>query len=133
MEYQLCGDYFNNHYHKEPETVTTGVHERVEKFAPANTDHKLWELEVCYDHVEAVVASAQKGFQTWRRFSFEQRAEVLRRYQKIVSSKRDQIARAISLEVGKPYWESLTEVGALGLKVDTTLKYFKQKDCQSKS
>ena len=120
-EYQLQGDYFSNGYHKMPETSTTGAHEKFEKFAPANTGHKLWELEVYYDHVDAVVLSAQKGFQAWRAISFEERSTYLKRYQKAVIAKKEEIARAIALEVGKPYWESLTEANALSAKVDITL------------
>ena len=121
MEYQLRGDYFNNQYHKIPETSRTGADEKIEKFSPANTAHKLWGLEIYYDHIDAVVQSTEKGHAHWKALSFEQRTQYLKRYQEIVLTKREEIARAIALEVGKPYWESLTEADALSAKVETTL------------
>lgn len=121
MKYQLRGDYFNNRYHKIAETSTTGADEKLEKFAPANTNCKLWELDIYYNHIEAVIESVQKGFETWRILSFEERSTYLKRYQEIVLSKKEEMAEAIALEVGKPYWEALTETSALSAKVDTTL------------
>ena len=66
--------------------------------------------------------SAQEGFEQWRKLALEQRCSYLRRYQEVVVARREEIARAISLEVGKPYWESLTEADALSAKVDITLR-----------
>ena len=121
MEYQLRGDYFNKKYHEMQEISRAGANERFENFCPANINHKLSILDIYYDHVGPVVESAQKGFKTWKEFSFEKRSEYLKRYKEIVISKKEDIARAISLEVGKPYWESLTEASALSAKVDVTL------------
>lgn len=100
MEYQLKGDYFNGQYHVIPKTSTTGAHEEREGFSPANTNHKLWKLAIYYDHVEAVVQSAEKGFKLWREVPLEERIQYLKRYHKAVSAKKEDIARAISLEVG---------------------------------
>ncbi|MCY4643143.1 MAG: aldehyde dehydrogenase family protein [Bacteriovoracales bacterium] len=121
MEYQLAGDYFDGCYHKKTKTATFKDHESFDKFSPANTNHKLWELDIEFDHIDAVVQSAEKGFKAWKTLSFEERSQYLNRYKEIVLSKKEEIARAISLEVGKPYWESLTEAQALASKVDVTL------------
>ena len=118
VEYQLRGNYFDGQYHPIPKTKSVATYER---FSPANTQHKLSEIEIDYDHVDGIIQSATKGFNTWKRLSFDERANYLRRFQEVVLGRKEQIARAIALEVGKPYWESLTEASALSSKVDVTL------------
>ena len=118
MEYQMKGNYFHDKFHP---LHTSTSSKTIKKTSPANGNHSLWELSINTDHVNPVVESAQKGFQTWRQLSFEKRGNFLKAYKKIVVEKREEIARAIALETGKPLWESLTEATALGSKVDITL------------
>ena len=47
--------------------------------------------------------------------------QYLKKYQEQLVTKKEEIARAISLEMGKPYWEALTEAGALIAKIDVTI------------
>lgn len=117
MQAELKGDYFDGAW-QHPKTPP---HERISKSSPADLSKTLWEASVWHNHVEDVVVSAQRGFEGWRRRSFDERAAYLRRYQDAVKKRQDVIATALAWEVGKPLWEAKTEAAALVSKVDVTL------------
>jgi succinate-semialdehyde dehydrogenase / glutarate-semialdehyde dehydrogenase len=62
--------------------------------------------------VEAAVVAAQSGFDTWRRKQPWERAAVLRRIATLVRERTPQLARLLTLEVGKPLTEATAEVTA---------------------
>ena len=118
MEMKLKGDYFNGRF------VTPDLslaQEKILKFCPADLSMKLWEAGTFYDHIEPVVESALKGFESWRKLSFEERISFLKKYQEVVRKRKDEIAMALALEVGKPLWEAKTEAAALDSKVSVTI------------
>lgn len=117
MHMVLKGDYFDGQWH----SPSRAPHETITKKSPADLSVTLWEAPVWHDHTEAVVVSAQKGFSVWRKLSFEERANYLKRYQEAVKKRGDAIAEALAWEVGKPLWEAKTEAAALVSKVDVTL------------
>jgi succinylglutamic semialdehyde dehydrogenase len=114
----LKGDYFSGRFHLPNLAL---AQEKILKKCPGDLTQTLWEAGVYYDHLEAVVQSAQKGFEIWRKLSFEERIVFLKRYQEIVRRRKDEIALAIALEVGKPLWEAKTEAAALDSKVSVTI------------
>lgn len=116
MEMTLKGDYFDQGFHQRNEADET-----IKKICPANKKQVLWEAQVSYSHIEAVVNSAKQGFEAWRKLSFEQRIDYLKKFQASVQKRKDDIAKAIAWEVGKPYWEALTEAAALDGKVNVTI------------
>jgi len=118
MNMQLKGDYFDGRFVNSP---LSEANEKILKKCPADLGQVLWEAGVFYDHIEAVVQSSQKGFEAWRKTSFEERIGYLKKYQEIVRSKKDEIALALALEVGKPLWEAKTEAAALDSKVTVTI------------
>lgn len=118
MQMQLKGDYFDGHFTGHD---LSKAQEKILKRSPADLSTVLWEAGVHYDHIEAVIQSAQKGYETWRKLSFEERIGYLKKYQEIVRSKKDEIAMALALEVGKPLWEAKTEAAALDSKVSVTI------------
>ena len=81
----------------------------------------LWDAPVFHDHIEAVIESSLKGFEYWRKLSHEERMGYLKKYQEIVRARKDEIALALALEVGKPLWEAKTEAAALDTKVTVTI------------
>jgi succinylglutamic semialdehyde dehydrogenase len=117
MDMVLKGDYFDGQWHN-PKGASD---ETLLKQSPADLNRTLWEAHVWHGHADAVVQSAQKGFEVWRKFSFEERSAVIRRYQEAVKKRGDAIAEALAWEVGKPLWEAKTEAAALVTKVDVTL------------
>lgn len=116
MEYTLSGDYFDGAFHR-----SSKQDENIAKYSPANLDHYLWEGKVNYSHIEPVIHSAIDGFNKWRKTTFKERIAFLEKYKEIAESKKDEIARAIALETGKPLWESLTEAAAITAKVNVTI------------
>jgi succinylglutamic semialdehyde dehydrogenase len=118
MQMQLKGDYFNGRF-SQPDL--SKAQEKILKRSPGDLSKVLWEAGVYHDHIEAVIQSAQKGFEVWRKLSFEERIGYLKKYQEVVRSKKDEIAMALALEVGKPLWEAKTEAAALDSKVTVTI------------
>jgi succinylglutamic semialdehyde dehydrogenase len=116
MQMLLKGDYFNGRF-SHPE----GAQEKILKKCPGELTLNLWEAGVFYDHIEKVIESSQKGFDSWRKLTFEQRVGYLKKYQEAVRARKDEIAMALALEVGKPLWEAKTEAAALDSKVTVTI------------
>lgn len=116
MQMNLKGDYFNGRFHQ-----SSNAQEKILKRCPADLTQVLWEAGVYYDHIDAVIESAQKGFETWRKTTFDERITYLKKYQEAVRARKDEIAMALALEVGKPLWEAKTEAAALDSKVTVTI------------
>lgn len=116
MQMTLKGDYFNGRFQQ-----SSNAQEKILKRSPADLTQVLWEAGIYYDHIEPVIESAQKGFATWRKTSFEERITYLKKYQEAVRARKDEIAMALALEVGKPLWEAKTEAAALDSKVTVTI------------
>lgn len=113
---KLKGDYFHSAFHP-----TKAVDETISKLCPGDLSLKLWDAQIDHSHIKPVIASAQEGYQVWRKITFEERISYLQKFKEIAIKRKDEIAKAISMEVGKPYWESLTEAGAIAAKVDVTI------------
>ena len=60
--------------------------------------------------IERALADAHAGFQTWRKTSPEHRADILHKVADLYVERADELARTISLEMGKPLTESQGEV-----------------------
>lgn len=124
MSLRLRGDYFNGNF-----TAPNGLsekdiqssHEDIQKFCPGDLTDKLWSAGINYDNIEKVVESAVHGFETWRKLSFEERINYLKKFQEIATKRADEVALAIALETGKPLWESKTEASAIPAKVAVTI------------
>jgi succinylglutamic semialdehyde dehydrogenase len=122
MQMLLKGDYFGGRFtHPEGLGNLSSAQETIIKKCPGELTLNLWEAGVYYDHIEPVIESSQKGFETWRKLTFEQRTVYLKKYQEIVRVRKDEIAMALALEVGKPLWEAKTEAAALDSKVSVTI------------
>jgi succinylglutamic semialdehyde dehydrogenase len=118
MKMQLKGDYFSGRFSLPS---LSSAQEKIAKYCPADLSLKLWEAGVFYDHIDAVLESAEKGYDVWRKLSFDERMTFLKRYQEIVRNRKDEIALALAMEVGKPLWEAKTEAAALDSKVSVTI------------
>ena len=124
MKMVLKGDYFNGSF-SHPQGLTSAdlgkSQEQISKKSPADLTMHLWDAGIFYNHVDAVINSAQKGFETWRKTSFEERINFLKKYQEAVRRRKDDIAMALALEVGKPLWEAKTEAASVDGKVSVTI------------
>ena len=61
--------------------------------------------------VEKALKSAEKGFLIWKKFSPWDRAAIIRKIADLMRKKSNELAKWMTLETGKPYNESLAEVG----------------------
>ncbi len=74
----------------------------------------VWAGNHCNkDQVSLATAAARAALSGWWRLSFEQRAAYITKYASAVEARKDELARSISHEIGKPLWESKTEAAAV--------------------
>ena len=74
------------------------------------------------DEVDAAVRRAREALAEWSARPIEERVAVLERFAGLVKAERDALAEAICREVGKPRWESLTEVDSMSAKVAISIE-----------
>jgi len=76
---------------------------------------------------DAAVEAASVAFPVWSQRSLDDRVAVCRRYAELLSESKEALAKLISVEVGKPLWETRTEVaGAIG-KVQNSIDALHQR------
>ena len=92
------------------------------------TGETVWEAPaVSRAQVDRAIASASAALPKWIDTTIERRIELLNAFAEQVKSRRAELAEAISLEIGKPRWESLTEVDAMINKVPVTIAAFNER------
>ena len=121
MEFEIKGNYFNGSFVVIERDSLETAPRYVEKKCPADLNLNLWKFPISFDHIEAVIESANLGFDKWKRTTINERIECLNRFKAILQKREQEIASAIALESGKPLWEALTEAKALAAKVDATI------------
>jgi succinylglutamic semialdehyde dehydrogenase len=87
------------------------------------TDEIVWQgpaLDPC--DVPAVVASARRAFPDWAETLLDRRRQIALAFADAVRARRSEIARLISRETGKPYWETLTEADSVAAKVAISIR-----------
>ena len=62
------------------------------------------------DEIETAIAGADAAQQVWRRTSFDERAAAMRRLAVHLRRRRDDYARLVTLEMGKPIAEAVAEI-----------------------
>jgi succinylglutamic semialdehyde dehydrogenase len=77
--------------------------------------------------VHTAVAKARKAFADWSLTSFDHRAEIAQKYAEAVRGKSEDIALAISRDMGKPLWEARTEAGAMANKVAVSIQSYEDR------
>lgn len=86
------------------------------------TGERVWEGATASPaEVETAVAQARKAFADWSLTSFDHRADIAIAYAENVRTKSEEIALAISRDMGKPLWEARTEAGAMANKVAVSI------------
>lgn len=88
---------------------------------PAFPDEVVWEGAPRVSDVDDAVDAAREAFRSWSATPWEERVDLLRRWQAVTKKHADRIAGVICDEMGKTHAECKGEAGALGAKVDITL------------
>lgn len=73
------------------------------------------------DQVDAAVSAARAAQMSWVDKSIDDRIKILERFAVLLGDNKEEFARTIALETGKPLWESTTEVGAMIGKVKISI------------
>lgn len=86
----------------------------------------VWEgNEATEDEIDRAVISAKLAFPAWAALSLEKRISFLQKFDTLLKTHKDDLANTISSEMGKPKWESLTEVDAMIGKISISIEAFK--------
>ena len=88
---------------------------------PADTTQVIARISTCTAHVDQAVTAARNAFRAWRKLPTSDREKFLRAYQERLRTHQEDIALAITNDVGKPLWEARTEVASMISKVDLSL------------
>ncbi len=71
--------------------------------------------------VDEAIAAARAAFFGWSESSLDSRLLIVRRFAELVTQRKEELANLISMEVGKPLWESRTEATAVVGKVNNSI------------
>lgn len=78
------------------------------------TGEIVWQGEsVSAEGVDKAVQAARLAFPAWARLPFEERQRVIEAFRDQLEAHKTDLAETISQEMGKPLWDSLSEVGAM--------------------
>ena len=77
---------------------------------PANGQEIAAYEEMSTDEVNGIITAVNDAFNSWRKTSFSHRGELLKIAAAILQSNKEEFGRLMSLEMGKPYSQSLAEV-----------------------
>lgn len=92
------------------------------------TQESLWQgNNATSEEVGRAMAAASKAVD-WSMLDFQTRAGYVRRFADIVEANRQTLAEIISLETGKPLWESLTEVSSVVGKIAISIKAYLERN-----
>lgn len=77
--------------------------------------------------VDQAVSAARAAFPDWAMMPVDDRIAILERYKEIIRARADDLARLISEETGKPFWEAKTEAAAVAGKVDISVRAYHER------
>lgn len=84
---------------------------------PGRLQEVAFEFPWAVQHVDEAVSAARAAQRDWDRLGLEGRMVHIARLGEVFEARKEEIARAISEEIGKPLWEARTEAGALTAKI----------------
>ena len=101
--------------------------ETLVSYNPA-TGEAVWRGPVANEAVvSAAIAAARSAAPAWSRRSFEDRAAIATTFAERMRERKEELARLISLETGKPFWEAQTEIDSVAGKVDISIRAYQER------
>jgi len=79
------------------------------------------------EDVRDAVSAARDAFEGWALTPLEKRIAILERFRDLVQRDGDALARLISKETGKPFWETKTEAASVAGKVDISVHAYRER------
>jgi len=104
--YKRFGQFTNGEWHKSEKNETYDV------INPATEESIGKASKASIVDVEKALKSAEKGFQIWKKFSPWDRAVIIRKIADLIRKEKNELAKWMTLETGKPLTEGLAEVSA---------------------
>ena len=77
------------------------------------------------EDVDFAVAEAVKGQKEWNRKIIRERAQILRKYIELLKRDRDELAKLLTLETGKPVFDSYGEIDSVIMTFDSSVEVVK--------
>ncbi len=99
-----------------------------------STGEMIWSgAAATKDDVSDAVKAARGAFERWALSPLKDRVDVLERYRDLIKRDADDLARLISRETGKPFWETKTEAAAVSGKVDISIRAYHERTGERQS
>ncbi len=104
-----------------------GAGAEFKSFDPS-TGETLWSgAAATRGDVSDAVNAARGAFEKWALTPLNQRIEIMERYRDLIKRDADDLARLISRETGKPFWETKTEAATVSGKVDLSIRAYHER------
>ncbi len=98
------------------------------------TGHQVWTgAAAAASDVERACNAARAAFGPWAKTALTERIAVCVRFRDLLKENNEELARLISLEVGKPLWEARTEVATMANKIDISVQSYHARTGQTQS
>lgn len=77
------------------------------------------------EDVDRAIADAATAQKKWNRIIIRERAKILRRYLELLTEHRDDLARTLTLETGKPVFDSYGEIDSVYMTFESSIEIVK--------
>lgn len=91
--------------------------------SPSDLSETVFRMSYQNSHVDRACEASKKAFPEWSQASQQSRIDILYKLRDLFAQKKEDLATVISRETGKPFWESLTEAGAMANKFAITIEH----------
>lgn len=99
----------------------TGLGNAFERRTPAGDKVVCAGNTASIEQVDEAMDAANAAFSSWSEVALDDRFAIARRFADVLTQKKEELARLIAIEVGKPLWEARTEVVAAIGKVTNSI------------
>ncbi|MEX0321267.1 MAG: succinylglutamate-semialdehyde dehydrogenase [Puniceicoccaceae bacterium] len=97
---------------------------------PSNGDI-VWDgMAATKGDILRAAKNSREAFPGWSGRPLSDRVNFLKKFAGILGNHKEQLAELISREIGKPYWEALTEVSSMIAKVDISIEAHKERSSE---
>ena len=102
-------------------------------FDPATGRSHWASLESTAQDVDDACHAARRAFEDWAALTLPERSAICLRFRDLLKEDAEALAQLISQEVGKPLWESRSEVASMAAKVDISLRSYGERSGETHS
>lgn len=104
-----------------------GTGEELVSWCPSTSDRVWSGTRATAGEVDSALGAAHDAFSSWARRTLEERVAYAKAFAEEIKRREEMLSRLISREMGKPLWESRTEVAAVIGKVGLTLQAIEER------